>query len=217
MKSDQVVFDVSIVKQLFNGQLVLFRFAKKNLRTIGGIEHPTFTLSGSFDRASLCGPLLELSLTDEEYVNWDRKACERTIEFNEFLMTVDDVRPKRCQPPTIGKLGITAFVVFPRGVTDSFFVAFSRLGNELRAGRRAGWFGDRRERILQLCGCWLQNVNGDAATMRSSPIAPVIFSAPPWPGMSRALWCGSTARSSSPADFMNGPMSMQRSNRCRPE
>ena len=57
----------------------------------GGIEHPAFTLSGPFDRASLRGPLLELSLTDEQYVNRDRKACERTIEFNEFFRTVDDV------------------------------------------------------------------------------------------------------------------------------
>jgi predicted nucleotidyltransferase len=32
--------------------------------------------------------------------------------------------------------------------------SFLRLGNELRAGRRAGWFANHLERILQSCGCW---------------------------------------------------------------
>jgi hypothetical protein len=35
--------------------------------------------------------LLELSLTHEHDVNRDREACERTIEFDELLITVDDV------------------------------------------------------------------------------------------------------------------------------
>ncbi len=68
-----------------------FALRRRTSGRSGGIEHPAFTLSGPFDRASLRGPLLELSLTDEQYVNRDRKACERTIEFNEFFMTVDDV------------------------------------------------------------------------------------------------------------------------------
>jgi hypothetical protein len=34
-------------------------------------------------------------------------------------------------------------------VAGSFVAVFVRLGNELRARRRAGWFANRLERILQ--------------------------------------------------------------------
>ena len=52
------------------------------------------------------------------------------------------------------------------------FFAYSRLGNELAEGRRAGLFGDRRERILRLWGSWVWNANGGGVTMRSLPTAP---------------------------------------------
>ena len=85
-----------------------FALRRRTSGRSGGIEHPAFTLSGPFDRASLCGPLLELSLTNEQYVNRDRKACERTIEFNEFLMTVDDVSLDDHEVNVASHIGITA-------------------------------------------------------------------------------------------------------------
>ena len=85
-----------------------FALRRRTSGRSGGIEHPAFTLSGPFDRASLCGPLLELSLTNEQYVNRDRKACERTIEFNELLMTVDDLSLDDHKGNVASLSGITA-------------------------------------------------------------------------------------------------------------
>jgi hypothetical protein len=61
---------------------------------------------------------------------------------------------------------------FPEWGGRQFVRSLFTARDDLREGRRARWLADRLERILKLCGSWLQKVNGGVATKRSSPIAP---------------------------------------------